>query len=144
MSTISLRSSITDLGDSGSEVLVIRTEKTVSFLVIEELVEQPGIFRAVSVEVKRLKLLLLDVPVFKVKGNRTAIPCCSGARSTDKATRGVFEQRFHPFDCLSVGLGVSMCIIFDPCHFGLWESLSPTACALLRYCRPGHQWLCSG
>lgn len=38
-----------------------------SFLVIDELVEQPGVFRAVSVEVKRLKLLLLDVPVFKVK-----------------------------------------------------------------------------
>lgn len=67
MSMISLRSSITDLGDSGSEVLAINTEKTVSFLVIDELVEQPGVFHAVSVEVKRLKLLLLDLPIFKVK-----------------------------------------------------------------------------
>lgn len=38
-----------------------------SFLVIDELVEQPGVFRAVSIEVKRLKLLLLDVPILKIK-----------------------------------------------------------------------------
>lgn len=38
-----------------------------SFLVIDDLVEQPGVFGAVSVEVKRLKLLFLDVPIFKVK-----------------------------------------------------------------------------
>lgn len=67
MPTIFLRSSITDLGDSGSEVLAINTEKMVSFLVIDELVEQPGVFCAVSIEVKRLKLLLLDVPILKIK-----------------------------------------------------------------------------